>query len=175
MPFLRGASFNDKPVRDAVIKFFKDKFDVELNETPHKMKVIDLTGTTETLLGVEVEGGGWGGCFWETPLYCHLSGHDFKTINIPIRKSKYWMEKYTRYNKEITNASFDKNIFVRSNKTFTQMIVIRPDTIRDKKKLVTSNFKPNNSDEVEEWMSFRREHVETYNFINNTWILDEVQ
>lgn len=173
MPFLRGTSFNDEPARNAVIKFFDSNFKIQLDETPHKLKVIDLTGTTETLLGVEVEGGGWKGNFWDNPTYCYLSGHKFKTINIPIRKSKYWMEKYVRWNKEIINPSFDKNIFVRTNKDFTQMVVIRPETIRDTKKLVVSKFQPNNSDEVEEWMSFKREDVETYNLIDNVWIIEK--
>lgn len=173
MPFLRGTSFNDKPARNAVINFFKTNFEILLDETPHQLKVIDLTGKTETNLGVEIEGGGWNGCFWNNQTYCMLSGHEFKTVNIPIRKSKYWMETYKRYNKEIQNPSYDKNIFVRTNKNFTQMIVIRPETIRDVKKLVMSKFKPNNSDEVEEWMSFRREHVETYNLINDVWVLEK--
>jgi hypothetical protein len=173
MPFLKRTNFNDGPVRNAVINFFKTKFDISLNETPQEMKVIDLTGATETLLGVEVEGGGWGGDFWSNNSYCMISGHDFKTINIPIRKSKYWMERYKRYSKDIVNPSYDKNIFVRSNKDFTQMIVIRPETIRDENKLVVSKFQPNNSNEVEEWMSFRREHVETYNLIENNWTIDE--
>lgn len=173
MPFLRGTSFNDGPARTAVIQFFKNNFNTSLDETPHNLRVIDLTGSTETLLGVEIEGGGWKGNFWDNPTYCLLSGHDFKTINIPIRKAKYWMEKYVRRNKEIINPSFDKNIFVRTNKDFTQMIVIRPETIRDEKKLVNSKFQPNNSDEIEDWMSFKREHVETYNLINNLWVLDK--
>jgi hypothetical protein len=82
------------------------------------------------------------------------------------------MEYYTRYNKERHNPSFDKNIFVRSNKDFTQMIVIRPETIRDGNKLIRSKFIPNNSNEMEEWLSFRKEHVETYNLINGTWVID---
>lgn len=173
MAFFKRTNFNDNPVRHAVINFFKSKFGVILNETPQEMKVIDLTGATETLLGVEVEGGGWSGDFWSNNSYCMISGHDFKTINIPIRKSKYWMEKYRRYNKDIVNPSHDKNLFVRSNKDFTQMILIRPETIKDTNKLVVSKFQPNNSNEVEEWMSFRREHVETYNLIENNWIIDE--
>ena len=64
------------------------------------------------------------------------------------------------------------NIFVRSNRDFTQMIVIRPETVRDPNKLNRTTFQPNNSDQVEDWMSFRREDVETYNLINGTWTLD---
>lgn len=173
MAFLRGTSYNDGPVRKAVTEFFKLKFNIDLSETPHEMKVIDLTGTTEVDLGVEVEGGGWSGSFWDNKTYSYLSGHEFQTVNIPIRKEKYWMEHYIRYNKERYNPSFDKNIFVRSNKDFTQMILIRPETIRDESKLVRSKFIPNNSNEMEDWLSFRKEHVETYNLIDGTWVLEK--
>lgn len=173
MPFLRGASFNDGPVRSAVIDFFDNSFGVLLNETPHDMKVIDLTGATETLLGVEVEGGGWNGCFWKNEKYCMISNTGFPTINIPIRKHKYWMEVYSFYGKMKENPSYDKNIFVRSNKDFTQMIVIRPETVRNPNKVVKTTFQPNNSNEPEDWLSFKREDVETYNLINGEWKLDK--
>ena len=74
MPFLRGTSFNDGPVRSAVIDFFNHRFDMVLNETPHEMRAIDLTGATETHIGVEVEGGGWSGCFWGNEKYSLISG-----------------------------------------------------------------------------------------------------
>jgi hypothetical protein len=53
------------------------------------------------------------------------------------------------------------------------MIVIRPEVVRDPNKLNRTSFQPNNSDQVEDWMSFRREDVETYNLINGTWSLDK--
>jgi hypothetical protein len=52
------------------------------------------------------------------------------------------------------------------------MILIRPETIRDPEKAVITTFQPNNSDEVEEWLSFRREDVETYNLNEGVWTLD---
>jgi hypothetical protein len=173
MPFLRGTSFNDGPVRSAVIDFFSHRFDMVLNETPHEMRVIDLTGATETHIGVEVEGGGWYGDFWENEKYSLISGLPFKTINIPIRKEKYWLDEYYFYGKLKTNPTSESNIFVRSNRDFTQMIVIRPEVVRDPNKLNRTSFQPNNSDQVEDWMSFRREDVETYNLINGTWSLDK--
>jgi len=170
MAFLKNTSFNDGPVREAVRKFFKVKFKTKLNETPHEMKVIDLTGATETNLGVEVEGGGWTGCFWENKSYSLISGLDFKTVNIPIRKEKYWMDEYYFYKKLKINDSSKSNIFVRSNKDFTQMIVIRPETIRNPEKVFRTSFKPNNSNEIESWLSFKREDVETYDLIEGVWV-----
>lgn len=174
MGFFRGTNFNDQPVRDVVKNFFHVKFNLVLNDTPHELRVIDLTGTTETLIGVEVEGGGWEGSFWDNKKYSLISGLGFKTINIPKRKEKLWKKHHLRYRKKKYNPSFKYNIFARTNKDFTQIIVIRPETIRNPKKLHRTHFKPNNSDEVEEWLSFKREHVETYNLINNNWELEKI-
>ncbi len=173
MPNLRGTSFNDGPVRNAVIDFYKQKYDIQLNETPPEMRVIDLTGATQTLLGVEVERGGWNGDFWSNEKYCLISGLEFKTLNIPIRKEKYWLEEYTFYGKLKVNPSAKENVYVRSNKDFTQMIVIRPETVRNPNKVVKTTFQPNNSNEPEDWLSFKREDVETYNLINGEWKLDK--
>jgi hypothetical protein len=173
MRVLRGTSFNDGPVRKAVTEFFQKKFNILLNETPTNLRLIDLTGVTETKLGVEVEGGGFVGNFWENDSYSLISGLGFRTLNIPIRKEKHWQKKPIRYRKERHNPSYNKNIFVRTNKDFTQIMVIRAKTIRNPKKVFRTKFKPNNSDEVEEWLSFRREDVETYNLVDGKWILDK--
>ncbi len=172
MAILRGTSYNDKPVRDAVKEFYKRHFDILLEETPHELKIIDLTGVTDTELGVEVEGGKWTGNFWTNDAYSLISGQEFRTINIPIRKEKYWLEEYVRYGKTRYNPSYLKNTFVRSNKDFTQFIVIRSETIRDQNKLIRTRFQPNNSNELEDWLSFKKEDVETYNLINGTWVLE---
>lgn len=173
MPFLKNTSFDDTLVRKAVIKFFEENFNTLLKETPQEMKLIDLTGVTETKLGVEVERGGWTNCFWNNEKYSSISNLGFKTINIPMRKQKYWLDEYYYYGKLKINPSSKDNIFVRTNKDFTQIIIIRPETIRNDKKAIQTEFKPNNSDEFEEWLCFRREHVETYNLIDNVWFLDE--
>ena len=173
MPNLKGTSYNDGPVRQAVTTFYNDKFEILLSETPPERRLIDLTGTTETHLGVEVERGGWKGDFWSNESYSMISGLPFKTINIPIRKEKYWLEEFYFYGKLKQNPYFQTNVFVRSNKDFTQMIVIRPETIRDSNKAFRTRFQPNNSDEVEDWLSFRREDVETYNLINGVWELEK--
>lgn len=169
---LKNNNFDDKPIRDAVIEFFESHFSINLNETPPEQKLIDLTGTTITNLGVEVERGNWKGNFWENDSYSLISEQEFRTINIPIRKEKYWKDEYTFRNKNVINNSSRINIFVRSNKDFTQFIVIRPETIRDSEKVVRTKFQPNNSNEVENWLSFKKEHVETYNLIENKFILD---
>jgi hypothetical protein len=48
-------------------------------------------------------------------------------------------------------------------------LIIRPETVRNSKKLVRTKFKPSNSNEVEEWLSFRESDVETYNVKNGKY------
>jgi hypothetical protein len=173
MPRFGKNKYDDSEVRGEVIKFFNEVLKIQLNETPQNLKVIDLTGVTETLIGVEVEGGGWSGDFWENDSYSLISGLEIRTVNIPIRKEKHWLEHPVRYRKIRHNPSYKHNIFVRTNKDFTQILIIRPETIRNPKKVLRTKFKPNNSNEIEDWLSFKREHVETYNLIEGNWTLNK--
>lgn len=170
--FIPG-KFNDTLIRNAVIGFFKQRFRIELkhNEVNNR---IDLVGVKDPDLGVEVEHGKWVGNFWDNDNYSYISQQPFRTANIPARKEKYWLDEYVSYGKLRENVSSCKNVFVRSNADFTQFIVIRPTTIRDSKKLVRTHFQPTNSNEVEEWMSFRREDVETYDLKNGRYIKQKV-
>ena len=170
MPHLKGTSFDDTLVRNAVILFFKQNFNIELISNTEDKK-IDLLELNDPNFGVEVEHGKWSGDFWKNDNYSLISGLNFRTINIPARKEKYWLEYYKRYKKEVHNPSFMKNIFVRTNKDFTQYIVIRSEVIRNKEKLHRTSFQPNNSNEIENWLSFRKEDVETYNLIEGKFIL----
>ena len=162
--FIPG-KFNDTLIRNEVIKFFKQRFRINLKHNDIHNK-IDLVGINDPTLGVEVEHGKWSGNFWENNNYSLISEQSFRTANIPIRKEKYWLDEYTYYNKVRVNPSSHKNIFVRSNVDFTQFLIIRPETVRNSKKLVRTKFKPSNSNEVEEWLSFRESDVETYNVKN---------
>jgi len=167
------AKFNDTLIRNAVIEFFDKKFKIQLKHNDVHNR-IDLVGIKDPELGVEVEHGKWEGNFWDNDVYSLISEQTFRTINIPARKEKYWKDEFMFYNKLKENVSSTKNIFVRSNIDFTQFIVIRPNVIRDSDKLVRSRFKPSNSNEVEEWLSFRREHVETYDLKNGRYIKQRV-
>jgi hypothetical protein len=66
-------------------------------------------------------------------------------------------------------------LFIRTNKDFTQAIVIKPTTIKNKNKILWTEFQPNNSNEVEKWMSFRQEHVDTYNLVKGKWKLQRAK
>lgn len=161
--------YDDTEVREFAKKFLKEVFN--LNFESHKnLRGIDLINVEDKDFGVELERGGWIGDFWSNE-YSLISGLGFRTVNIPIRKTKYW---YTK--KEDTLVpNKNKHWFVRTNKDFTQVILIKPTTIKHKDKILFTEFKPNNSDEIEKWMSFRQEHVKTYNFKKEKWRLQRTK
>ena len=164
MAFIRR-TLDDTPVREFGIQFTKDKFGYDFISHQIKNK-IDLISPDDETFGAEMEGGGWEGNFWDNEKYYGISNIGEATINIPIRKVKYW------YNKTDNGLSPNKNkhLFIRTNKDFTQAIVIKPKTIKDENKIIWTKFMPSNSREVESWMSFRRKDVETYNLKNGKWI-----
>ena len=167
------AKFNDTLIRNAVIDFFKQRFRVNLKHNDIHNR-IDLVGVNDPLLGVEVEHGKWNGNFWENDIYSLISEQKYRTVNIPARKEKYWKDEFLYYKKLVENKSSTKNIFVRSNVDFTQFILIRPQVIRDSKKLIRSRLKPSNTNEVEDWLSFKKEDVETYDLKNGRYYKQKV-
>ena len=160
-------NYDDTEVRNFAKTFINQVFNILLESHPNS-KAIDLICTTDNSFGVELERGGWLGDFWEND-YSWISGKEFKTVNIPIRKSKYW------YNKtgDTLIPNKNKHWFLRTNRDFTQVIIIKPTTIKNKDKILFTEFKPNNSEEIEKWMSFEEKNVETYNLIDYIWELQK--
>jgi hypothetical protein len=170
-----GAKKDDTEVRNAVIKIYKDFFNILLEGTPQKENRIDLIGIDNPKFRVEVEHGQWNGNFWDDYHYSTLSRLGFPTVNVPIRKEKHYLPEYYFYGKYVDNSeSYLLNQYVRTNKDFSQFILIESDTFRDSEKRIYATFKAGNSIDVEKWMCFRREHVKTYNLINGVWVLEEV-
>jgi len=135
-------------------------------------KSIDLIGandSTYTNFGVEVERGSHIGDFWSNDYYPYLSKLGFMTVNTPIRKAKYWYDKQD--NIYIPNNG--KHLFIRTNYDFTQVIIVGPTSIKNK--VIWTRFKAKNEDDVEDWLSFRREDTLTYNLIDGEWILDKIK
>ncbi len=160
--------FDDTPVREFGIKFSKENFGYVFISHPNKT-AIDLISPDDPNFGAEMEGGGWEGDFWSNQKYSLISNIGTETINIPIRKTKYWYDKIN----EIYVPNKKKNLFIRTNKDFTQAIVIKPTTIKNRDKILWTTFQPNNSDEVERWMSFRKKDVQTYDLKNGKWVLQK--
>jgi hypothetical protein len=174
MANLRGTSYDDTIVRNFIINFCLEQWGLKLKSNDELYK-IDLLGVDDSLLGVEVEHGKWKNNFWEDDNYSLISGQNFRTVNIPARKEKYWLESFENRKKIINNLSHEKNIFMRTNKDFTQVIVIRSETIKNPKKCLRTKFQPKNSDEVENWLSFRYEDIETYNLIDGKFVLEQIE
>ncbi len=162
----KNIDYDDKLSRAFIKNIFEYMFGIHLKDGKHKK--IDLVGIDNELLGVEVEHGHWDGDLWQNDQYSWLAKLDFRTVNIPIRKAPYWEDIV---NGE-PNPSAEHNIFVRTNVDFTQFIIIRPETIRNPEKMIKTRFLANNNDVEEDWMSFKKEDVETYNLINGEFILD---
>lgn len=158
-------SFDDTEVRNFAKIFIKEVFNILFESHPNS-KAIDLICVDDDSFGVELERGGWIGDFWENE-YSLISGYDFRTVNIPIRKVKYWYDKVG----DTIIPNKNKHWFIRTNRDFTQVILIKPTTIKNKDKILFTEFKPNNSEEIEKWMSFKKEHVQTYNLKKNKWTL----
>lgn len=169
MAFIRR-NYDDTPVREFGIKFIKENLGHVFISHPNKF-AIDLISSDNPDFGAEMEGGGWEGDFWTNKRYSLISNLGFETINIPIRKTKYW---YDEINEEYV-PNKKKHLFIRTNKDFTQAIVIKPTTIKNRNKIIWSTFKANNNDEVENWMSFKKTDVDTYDFKNGKWVLQKVK
>ena len=123
-------NYDDSKVREFGIKFTKDVFNLIFESHPN-CKAIDLINPDDYSHGVELERGGWTGNFWDSD-YSLISGLESRTINIPIRKLKYW---YSNVNDERIPNEYE-HLFIRTNKDFTQVILIRPITIKDETKIL---------------------------------------
>jgi len=161
--------FDDRKSREFVIKFFENEFNIKLKNG--RKLCIDLLREERSDGGVEVEHGGWKGDFWRDDGYSLLSGFNYRTVNIPQRKEKYWADWCHPNEKKRKRQYLDKNIFVRINFDFSQVIIIRANVIRDDKKMRRSRFMPSNSQKMEDWLCFVKKDVETYNLIDGKYKL----
>ncbi len=168
MTFISKKNLDDTLVRNEVIKFAKQVLGLNLISNSAYNK-IDLLNKKEKNMGVEVEHGKWSGDFWKNDAYSLISNLGFRTLNIPKRKHKYWLEYYN----DKFNPSHDKNLYVRTNKDFTQFLIVEPHVIKDPKKIYECKFQPNNSDCIEEWLSLKKKDVRTYNLIKGQFILQD--
>ena len=169
-------SYNDTPIKRAVIKFYKDKFNIDLKINP-KQKKIDLILVSDPTYGFECERGGWEKDYWAHYDSINKGGLLFRTVQFQNRKEKYFyptMEILTDWGNLFTHRepNYLKNTFIRSNDDFTQMIIVQSETVRTKSHRSWWKTKSISTGGIEEWLCFRREDVETYNLVNGEWILD---
>lgn len=172
--FLKNESYDDFVVKNKIVEISEELlgFKTKINDME---KDIDLLSIDDPELRVEVERGGWFGDFWSDEHYCNKTNLGFYTLNMPDRKIRYWREHYYR-NKSATelthNPGWKKTLFVRTNYDFTQINIVRPETVLNEEKAIKNRFKADNSYEEENWISFRKEDVETYNLIDGKYVRD---
>ena len=165
----------DRKSREFVIRFFEQQFNIKLKNGTKTG--IDLLRENPMDGGVEIEHGGWDGDLWthQYSLISELKINDKhnRTVNIPDRKEKYWYEwiHFGKSVKTIQKKCLDKNIFARTNSDFSQIIIIRPEVIRDDKKMFKRRFWTSNTRRMENFLCFRRCDVETYNLVGKIYIL----
>ena len=165
-----AGGFDDTPSRLATIKFLKEVFN--LNFELGTRYGIDTVCIDDPTWGAEVEQSKtWTGDFFSSQNkgLNNKSGLGFMTVNIPWwRKAKYWAQD---------NPGKDKNMYVRMNKDASQVIVIEAQSFHNPEMCLESHFKTGwiTTGEVEEWRSFRREHVRVFNLINGVYIEDKIE
>lgn len=179
-------SYDDKPVKDFLIEFFSQNFSWELKVNLEKYG-IDLLSVNGDCPDVECERGNWNGNFWENKGYSSFLSDaspsiKHQTVNIPYRKRHYWVEgdHYKESGKFwYTEKNHLTNLFARTNFEFTQVILIKPEVIRDETKCHIAGKKPVNihKNEIEYWMGFKNEDVDTWNYNTEkkVWELSKIE
>lgn len=168
-PTLKNESYNDELVTGFVIKFMKKIFNCDFILNPNRKSAFDLINKYgDPRLGfIEVELGFWKGNFWEDDYYSYLSGVGERTVNAGMRKGKNF---FTVVDNKLIPTEYP-HWFIRTN--CSQVIIVSSDTIRDREKVMFTTFKVSNNNKIEDWMSFKQEHVKTYNPITNGWVLQK--
>ena len=171
-------AFDDSYVKEQMIIILKNLFNWYLYINPDEMGV-DLLSVDGTF-GVELEHGGWDDNFWGNEYYSRKSKElDYPHVNMPERKDKwykpnYWVNLETDKSKKPIfklkdNPTYKNNIYVRTNRQLTQMIIIRPETVfagKFEKKMIYTN----NSGKYEPFRCFQRHDVETIDLVNGNWV-----
>lgn len=171
-------AYDDSYVKEQMIIILKKLFGWDLYINPDEFGV-DLLSVDGTF-GVELEHGGWDYDFWLDEYYPYKSKElNYPHVNMPERKDKwykptYWVNLEPDKNKKPIfkrkdNPTYKNNIYVRTNRQLTQMIIIRPETVfgeKYEKKMIYTH----NSGKYEPFKCFQRSDVETIDLVNGNWI-----
>lgn len=176
-------SYKDLEVRLAVIHFAKEALGIDVISNSNDKYKIDLISKNGDCPDIECERSN---ClsddYWSDKNYSEflrnaMPNIKYKTLNFQGRKEHYWQEG-DHYHKNgkfwYTEKNHLTNLFVRTTFNFTQFMVIRPEVIRDETKVYRAYKQPTNihKNEPEPWLGFRYQDVETWNFKNGVYTLD---
>jgi hypothetical protein len=163
--------YDDTKLREESIKFMKEALGLNMISNSNQYG-IDLLNEEDNKWGAELEHAkNVVGDFFskDNTKFNTKTNLGFATVNIPWwRKSKYWAPN---------NSGKDKNFFIRANSNYTQFIVVEASTFHNPEMCLESHFQTNyvTTGDVEEWRSFKREHVRVFNKINGTWVEDKIE
>ena len=165
-----SGGFDDSEGRAIAIKFLKEVFGYNFKSGTRYG--IDTESIDEPNFGCEVEQSkSWSGDFFSDKNKGLNQKTDlgFQTVNIPWWiKSKYWAQD---------NLGKDKNMYLRINKDGSQVILIEAHVFNNPEMCLETHFKTNwiGTGEIEEFRSFRREHVRVFNLINGQYVEDKIE
>ena len=177
-------NYKDLPVRLAVTDFVKQVFNWNVISNSNDEYKIDLISENGDCPDIECERSNckqpdyWSSKGFSEFLRDATPSIPFRTLNFQGRKEHYWIEgdHYYKNGKYwYTEKNHLTNLFIRTTYNFEQMMIIRPEIIRDESKVYRALKQPFNihKNELEPWLGFRRKDVETYNKVNGVWVLDE--
>jgi hypothetical protein len=172
----------DEEHRKKVIDALKIVKGWDLISNPYEY-MIDLTFVNHDMyVGIEIEEAQVDGDYVSQRGYSNFLYNGTpqildKTLNYPPRKGHYWINgkhyyKYGRYAGQYwyTETDAEKNIFLRTNKDVTQIMIGYPHIILDKEKILHSSKKAYNitTGFIEDWTAIPLQYVEIYNFNKKT-------
>ena len=183
-------SFNDLKSRNFMIRFSKIAYNWELISNPRVGGIDLLFKDHPTGAGMEIEEIQCHGDYYSNKNFTHNSflrnGRppiNEQTLNIPPRKHHYWMNgevlKPTSGNLWYYEINEDFNYFSRHNIDQTQVLIVRPEIIKDFKsdrpskvfisvKKATTIYDKNGE---ELWIGIPNEYVDRWDLIDGFWVL----
>ena len=177
-------NYKDLPVRTAVSKFVDQAYGYKVISNSNDEYKIDLISENGDCPDIECERSNckvadyWSSKGFSQFLSNAIPSVKYKTLNFQGRKEHYWIEGdhfYKNGNFWYTEKNHLTNLFIRTTFHFEQMLVIRPEVIRDETKLYRAMKQPYNihKNELEPWIGVRRKDVETWNLVNGIYVLDK--
>jgi len=181
-------NFDDSKVREFVIWWFKTFYDIEfINGEEYGVDLVSKYNKpgTNYKIYIELEHGTWKGDLWTNLYYELLSQLGYPTVNIPLRKLHLWFDGLKKSKPDlyyvldmIANGKLTPNnnetYFIRTNKDFTQMILIRPSVIKNLKNFVFNEFSTKTGSHPEPFLCFPKNVVETKDEKSGIWTLQSI-
>jgi hypothetical protein len=103
----------------------------------------------------------------------YFTDNQSKLLGPTTLYSKINVEKFLPLGSEQSKQKVEFHIYSRDGGYIASNPYTTNYQIIDETKILFTEFKPNNSNEIEKWMSFEEKNVETYNLIDYIWELQK--